>query len=338
MRGMKVSLLLAGISLFCVLSLSGISSGADVSKYPDRTIELVVPFAAGGLADSVARVVAEHVSKDFAQPILVVNKTGAGGVTASVEVLLQTPPDGYKLMLMISGPTTTALALAPDIPYTYDQLTPIAQVSSSAIVFVVKDDSKWQKVKDVMEDVRKNPGNFKGGTAAIGGPLILALSQLFDSAGIDPNLLNIVVFPAGEAGVGVALAGGHVDFACMNYTGALSLIRAGKLRALVVTGSKQASQLPDVPTAAEVGYPGFSMTNWAGVIGPKGVSEHVVKRWNQAIQKTMKDEKFLNTLGKIGVVPDYLGPEAYMKVMKTTYDIAKYYVDKMGLKEKAKQK
>jgi len=209
MRRIISVVLVGGIGLLFFFNQPGVCSGRDVSKYPDNSIDLIVPFNPGGITDRVARVVAEHVSKDFGQQVLVVNKPGGGGAVGTSEVL-RSKPDGYKLMMNVSGPTTTTLVIAPDIPYTWDQLTAITQVSISSIVFCVKGDSRWQNVNEAMNDVRKNPDSFKWSGGSVGSPLVFAVAQLLDNAGIDPNRPVRVVFTGG-APTAVALAGGHID-------------------------------------------------------------------------------------------------------------------------------
>ena len=326
--------LLGSMVLLLLLGFAGVGVGRAASNYPDRNIELVVPFDPGGITDRMARVLAEHVSKDFGKQVLVVNKPGGGGAVGTSEVL-RSNPDGYKLMMNVSGPTTTLLIITPDIPYAWDQLAAIAQISVSPIVFCVKGDSKWASVKEVMDDVRKKPDSFKWSGGSAGSPLVFAAAQLLDNAGIDPNLPIRVVF-TGEAPAATALAGGHIDFVCINPASALPLAKADKLKALAVTGASRSTSFPDVPTGAEAGYPGFTMGNWAGVIGPKGLPDQVVKRWNEVIKKVMSEQSFLKSLENVGGAPSYLGPDAFMKVMETTYKTAEYYADKMGLKRLTK--
>jgi len=332
MRRNEIGFLVFCVGLLLVLNVPGISSAAGA--YPEKSVQMIVPYGPGGITDQIARIVAQDVSAYFNEPVVVVNKPGGGGIVGTSEAL-RSRPDGYRVMMNVAGPTTTALAVAPDIPYAWDDLTAIAQISFSAIVFCVKSDSKWQTVQEMLDDVRKNPEDYKYGAGAVGSPVVFALAQLFESAGIDPNSLTRVVFGGGAATT-TALAGGHVDFACINTIGALSLIKAGKLRGLVVTSPERDSVLPDVPTGREAGYPAFGMSNWAGVIGPKNLPAEVVNAWNLAIKNAMKNEKFLSSLKRIAATPHYADSKAYMKLMKETYEAAVYYVEKLNLRQVTK--
>lgn len=330
---MKKKIYLAMVMVILLgLNITEICYAAN--SYPDRDVTLVVPFGAGGISDRVARVVAQYVSKDFGQPVVVLNKPGGSGIPGTAYTL-NSRPDGYTLQLVSIGATNFAIAASPDIPYTWDQLTSIARVNVSGFVFSVKADTKWQTLKDVVDDVRKDPRRYKYSNGGIVGPSTFATCQLFDSVGIDPNLLIRVTFTGG-AESSAALAGGNVDFASLNLAEVIPLVKAGKLRALAITTTKRSDQLPETPTSSEAGYPNYTMTNWNGVIGPKGLPEYVVKRWNEALQRAMKDNSFLDTLKKTGVTPAYLGPKDYMKVMKETYETGKYFVEKLGLKKVTK--
>jgi tripartite-type tricarboxylate transporter receptor subunit TctC len=306
-------------------------SAQSASPYPAKPITLICPFSAGGASDLVGRAVADYLTKKWGQPVSVVIKTGAGGTTGTVAGL-QSAPDGYSLFLAGNSNGTINPALEKSLPYKWDQPTMVARVATNTMVLIVKADSKWQTAKELVDDIAKNPKNFKLGTGSPAGPSTFCCAQILGGAGIDITLPARVVFQGG-APVVTAVAGGHVDFAAQSVSEVLSLVEAGKIRPLAVTSTERAKQLPNVPTGKEAGFPGFRWLGYSGIQGPPKLPDAVVKQWADALREAMRDPEFQKKMDDVGATPSYLGPEEFKNFLKTDYTEAVQVMDKLGLRQ-----
>jgi tripartite-type tricarboxylate transporter receptor subunit TctC len=222
---------------------------ARAQLYPAREVELVVPFPPGGVTDLTARVVAGYLTKKWGQTVKVVNKVGQGGTTGTMQVL-QSPNSGYTMLMSATGQATQNPALESTLPYRWDEPTLVARTNVSPLVFVVKGDSPWNSVKDVMDAVRQDPTQFMYGTSGAGGVGSIAIAQLLDSAGIDPNKVGRVPLQGG-APLLAAVIEGHTHFAAQYQAEMRELITARKIKPLAVSTASRTPQLPDVPSGRE---------------------------------------------------------------------------------------
>jgi tripartite-type tricarboxylate transporter receptor subunit TctC len=321
------------LSLFVSgLLLTGFGpSTQSAPAYPTKPITLICPFSAGGASDLVGRAVADYLTKKWGQPVSVVIKTGAGGTTGTVAGL-QSPPDGYTLFLAGNSNGTINPALEKNLPYKWDQPTMVARVATNTMVLIVKADSKWKTVKELVDDIAKNPKNFKLGTGSPAGPSTFCCAQILGGAGIDITLPSRVVFQGG-APVVTAVAGGHVDFAAQSISEILPLLEAGKIRGLAVTSPERAKQLPNIPTGKEVGYPGFRWLGYSAIQGPPKMPEAVVRQWADAIKEGMRDPEFQKKMDDVGATPSFLGPEEFKSFLQSDYTEAVQVLDKLGIRQ-----
>jgi tripartite-type tricarboxylate transporter receptor subunit TctC len=321
------------LSLFVSgLLLTGfVPSTQSAPAYPTKPITLICPFSAGGASDLVGRAVADYLTKKWGQPVSVVIKTGAGGTTGTVAGL-QSPPDGYTLFLAGNSNGTINPALEKNLPYKWDQPTMVARVATNTMVLIVKADSKWKTVKELVDDIAKNPKNFKLGTGSPAGPSTFCCAQILGGAGIDITLPSRVVFQGG-APVVTAVAGGHVDFAAQSISEILPLLEAGKIRGLAVTSPERAKQLPNIPTGKEVGYPGFRWLGYSAIQGPPKMPEAVVRQWADAIKEGMRDPEFQKKMDDVGATPSFLGPEEFKSFLQSDYTEAVQVLDKLGIRQ-----
>jgi tripartite-type tricarboxylate transporter receptor subunit TctC len=306
-------------------------SAQSAAPYPTKPVTLICPFSAGGASDLVGRAVSDYLTKKWGQPVTVVIKTGAGGTTGTVAGL-QSAPDGYTFFLAGNSNGTINPALEKNLPYKWDQPTMVARVATNTMVLIVKADSKWQTSKDLVDDVAKNPKNFKLGTGSAAGPSTFCTAQILSGAGIDITLPARVVFQGG-APVVTAVAGGHVDFAAQSVSEVLSLVEAGKIRALAVTSTERAKQLPNVPTGKEAGFPWFTWLGYTGIQAPPNLPDAVVKQWADALREAMRDSDFLKKMDDVGATPNYLGPEEFKTFLKTDNADAVQVLTKLGLRK-----
>ncbi len=238
---MVVALLLMGTTLIMLpIAGCGAASGGD---YPTKSIDMIVPFAPGGTADLVARLTADNMGKRLGQPVNVVNKAGGGGNTGTIEAL-QAKADGYTILLHTVATGQLNPATQADTPFKWDQPTFVSRINTSPLVLIVKSDSPWKTLKDLVEDIRKDPAKFKLGTAGEGGLSVFASAQILEQAGVDSAKLTRVVFTGGAPAV-TAVAGGHIDFAAQNLSEVIDLIKGGKLRGLAISTSSRAKILPE---------------------------------------------------------------------------------------------
>jgi tripartite-type tricarboxylate transporter receptor subunit TctC len=331
-KTVRVWLAISGAANLALILAAGPGGApAAAATYPTRAVDMVVAFAPGGGADVTARLVATYVSKKWGQPINVVNRAGGGGIVGTHEVLTARP-DGYTLMMDNHAVNAMLGASQTDLPFKWDERTPIARVTFDPVFYVVKDDARWRSLKEVVAHIKANPKTFRWGTAHAGGISTFAITQFFAAAGVDIAQTNRVVFPGGAPTL-TALAGGHVDFAGQQWSEVLGLIAGKKIRALAVVLPERVKDFPDVPTAREAGFPELDVVGWQGVAGPPGLPAEVVERWDQAIREAAADPSFLDQAAKIGKVIAYLGPQDFRKYMQAEYDKYLPLAIKMGIRK-----
>ncbi len=310
---------------------SGSVPSLHAQAYPAKGIQLIVSFPPGGSTDIVGRLVANYLSKKWGQPISVVNKPGAGGITGVI-FALQSKNDGYTMLMTVTSVGTTSPAIEKKLPYKWDEMTLIAQTNVSPLVFFVKEDSPWKNLKDVTEDVKKDPTRYSYGTSAPGGPSTFAISSLLDAAGVDPNKVARIVLQGG-APIVAAVAGGHVSFAAQNLSEVLSLIEAKKIKGLAVTTDTRLKQLSDVPTGKESGFAAFNLVGYHGVVGPLKLPDFVIKKWDEGVREALKDAHFVADMEKAGLFAAYLGPVDFKAAQKERYESALRLAEKLGLRK-----
>lgn len=332
-RHMVVSRLLpaALVLALAVVSTAGCSQSSGASSYPTKAVEIIVPFAAGGGTDVVARIAGEHASNKWKQPVSVVNKPGGGGTPGTVEAI-QAKPDGYTLTMLAASTSILNPALQSDLPYKWDDMTFIARVSLSPLVLVVKADSPYKTAKELVEVVKQDPSKFKFGSSGVAGPSTFGVGQLLQAAGVDPTKVDIVPFNGGAPTL-TAVAGGHVDFAAQNLSEVLPLVQGGKLKALAVTSPERVSELPDVPTAREAGYEGFKQVGVFGLAGPKNLPQPVVSKWESVLAEALKDSAFKDRMLKTGNIPSYQDSREYTAWTEDQFNSASDLAIKLNLRK-----
>ena len=284
-------------------------AGAVRAEYPEKPVQIVVPYGPGGSTDLALRALSSVIHEYLGQPVVVLNKTGGGGAVGVVHGLKQ-KPDGYVLMGGAIGAHVLTPAANKAAGYGPGDFTPIAMTQLNPNVFVVKADSPYKSIKDVIEAIKANPGKFKQSNPGPGSIHNFGFNLLMDAAGIPSKSVISVPFKGGAASA-AALLGGHVDFHQTNLTSVIELIKGGKLRALAVTSPQRLKLLPDVPTYAELGYPGVDIYGWRGVIGPKGLPQEIVDKWAAAIKKTQASKAWTGLVTKLGDEPTYMGPKEF---------------------------
>ena len=298
MKTLAASALL-GLAL---LGLVGTGSRAQ-SPYPDRPITLIVPFPPGGVADTVARPVAEALARELRQPVIVENKVGAGGALG-IGAAARAPADGYTLLLSLSSisilPEADAI-LARKPAFALKQFTPIARFTADPTVLVVRADAPWKSLAEFVAAMKQKPGAFNYGSSGNYGTMHVPMEMLKASAGF-----RMVHIPYTGAGPAVqALLGGQVDALASGPSTVLQQIKAGKLRALAHWGDKALAALPELPSLKQSGYP-TQFAQWSALFAPAGTPEPVLQRLRAAARKVATDPQVVATINRAGSPVEYL--------------------------------
>ncbi|MBV9393745.1 MAG: tripartite tricarboxylate transporter substrate binding protein [Methylobacteriaceae bacterium] len=288
----------------CVLALSGISVRAQ--DYPARPVKIIVPFGAGGPADLYARIVAQHLSDALKESFVVDDRPGAGAVIGTSEVA-KAAPDGYTL-LMMSNTHTVNETILPNKSYKLMRdLVPVAPVNFSDLVMVVHPSVPAKTLTEFIALAKARPGALNYASSGTGTPYHMA-GELFKAlSGTD--IVHIPYRGSGEARN--AVIGGHVQMMIDAVTTMAPNVEAGQVRALGVSGQSRSSVLPDVPTIAEAGVPGYEATIWLGLMAPKGTPDAIVQKLNVEIEKVLKRDDIKQDWAKQGATPLLMSPAEF---------------------------
>jgi tripartite-type tricarboxylate transporter receptor subunit TctC len=316
---MKIRL---GVNLV-VLVLVMLMVSAYAADYPAKPVIVMVAYPAGGSTDIGARVLAALAEKEIGQPMVVVNKAGAGGQVGWTELARQ-KPDGYYIGF-INLPAINTVILDPERKATFDMdsFTPIINQVLDPGVIYVKPDSPYKTLKDLIDDARKRPGEIKAGTTGILSDDHLAILMLEEAAKVK---FRIVHFD-GDSPQVTALLGGQIDVNFLNVGGLTPRVKSGQLRALLVMDREKCKFYPDVPTSVELGYPTVLSSSTRGIVGPKGLPEPIVKKLQATFKKAMEDPEHLKNMDKAGLAIKIMMGEEYSKYIKSVHEQVKKLVD-----------
>jgi tripartite-type tricarboxylate transporter receptor subunit TctC len=285
--------------------------GLRAQNFPEKAVTLVVPFPAGGATDPVARALATRMSELWKQPVVVLNRAGAGG-NIGAEAVARSAADGYTLMVC-----TTAIAIAPSL-YTklgYDALrdfAPVSQATSAPNLLVVHPSLPARSVKELVALARARPGDLISASAGTGTSNHLSLLLFINLAKVD-----ITHVPYKGAAPAVAdVVGGHAHMTFAPSPASLGLVQAGRLRVLAVTTASRWSGLPEVPTVAEAGVPGYELTSWVGLLAPSGTPQAVIARIHATVVESLATLGVRDTLVKSGSEPVGSRPDEFARHLK----------------------
>jgi tripartite-type tricarboxylate transporter receptor subunit TctC len=283
--------------------------------YPSRPIQIIVPFPPGGVADLVARPLASALEKNLKQPVVIVNKTGAGG-TVGMQAAAVARPDGYTLMVALSSisvmPEVDALFGRPST-YKLKDFVPIALLSADPTILVVKKESPWKTAAEFVADAKKRPNEIKYSSSGVYGTMHVAMELFAHAAGI--TLRHI---PTGGGGPALtSLLGGHVECASIGPNVAMSHIKAGSLRVLACWGDKRLAALPEVPTLKELGYKGVEFYIWSGFFAPAATPPGAIKVLREATRQAVASPDFKSAMEKMDTPISYLDADDFQKFWDT---------------------
>jgi tripartite-type tricarboxylate transporter receptor subunit TctC len=316
---MKTGWKRAGVLLALAMSFGAASAGAE--DYPTKPVKLIVGFAPGGTVDVVARIIGESLSRKLGKPFIVENRTGANGMIAATAVA-QSDPDGYTIFVSNSSTITLNPTLFKDIKYNPEKdFAPVSTAVSVPLILAVSaDDPKTANIKtlaDLIKMAKEKPDNVVYGSAGNGNITHLAFELLSQKAGV--KMLHVPYRGAAAAQTGLL---GHEVMVVFDTLSAVQQVQAGKFRALAVSSTERLPALPDVPTVAELGYPGFDVTFWVGFFVPKATPQPIVDLLNKEIVAAAKDAEVIKRLEPQGAVMT-LSPAAFgAKIEKETKELA----------------
>lgn len=274
--------LAACLAAFPLLAALPAAAQSDAASYPNKPVRIVVPYTAGGFNDTLARVVGKKLQEAWGQPFVVDNRPGAGTVIGT-ENGLKSPADGYTLTIA-SFPTVVNQYLYRKLPYdTQKDIAPVIVAGATPNLLLVRADSPFKTMKDVIDAAKAAPGRVNYASAGNGTSLHLAMEYFKNVTGT--QLVNIPY--KGSAPMITALLGGEVDVMFDNFPNGQPQVKGGRMRALAITSAKRSPALPDVPTVAEQGYPGFEVSPWYGFMAPAGTPRPILEKLNVEINKIL---------------------------------------------------
>jgi tripartite-type tricarboxylate transporter receptor subunit TctC len=310
MRITKRLLLAAALTL-------GMAGAAAAQAYPNRAVRIIVPFGPGGPADIYARAVGEHLSSVLKQPFVIENRAGAGASVGTIAVA-QAQPDGYTL-LMMSNTHTANETLRPTRGYDLMRdFAPVAPVNASDLVFVVHPSVTAKSLPELIAQAKAQPGTLNYASSGLGTPYHLAGENF--KARADANIVHVPFRNSGDART--AVLGGHAQLMIDAVSLMLPTVSAGQLRALATTGKQRTSVMPDVPTAIEMGVPGFDASIWLGLMAPRGTPPEIIDMLNAEVRRFQAKPETTAAWTRLGIDAISMSPAEFSQFLRD--DIAKW--------------
>jgi len=307
-------------SIAMKLAVAGIalaaSSLAGAQAYPHKPIRMVIPYTPGGSIDNVGRMVADQLQRQLGQPIVIENTPGASGVLGALNVK-KAKPDGYTLLFNASSQAYLPLVVAKK---TYDaerDFTPIGQIGYVPLIVAVNNDVPAKTIAEFVQLVKANPGKYTWATSGLGTTSHLSEEMVNRALGLQ---MEIVPYKGAIPQL-TDVVGGHVSAAISPMPGVTSFVQAGRLRPLAVTSKSRLSSLPNVPTLAESGMPGFELLSWYGIWGPAGLPAEVTERLNAEIGKAVQVASLQAKFADMSFVPTRSTPAQFRQLIAD--DLAK---------------
>jgi len=294
--------------------MTAAANTVSAQSFPSRPVHIFVPYPAGGGVDVLTRTLGKVVSKQWGQSVVVENRPGAGGVIAS-QAVVTAAPDGYTLIMVASGHATNPL-LYPKIPYdTFKDFTPISLLASSPNILLVRADSPFKTMADLIEAAKAKPGSLSFAHAGTGTSTHLAGELLKSLAKID---LNAIPYKGGAPSIN-DLLGGQIPMSFNNGPESVGQLEAGTLRALAVTTADRAPFLPDVPSMSEA-VPGYDTGVWWGLLGPANMPPDVLAKLSHDFVAALNTDAVKERLGKLGALPIGNSPQQFDARIHADYD------------------
>lgn len=325
--------------LILTLALAGCSSSAqgpsETAKedppYPTRQIELVVPAGPGGLTDLTARAVADYVSKKWNQPILVVNKPGAGNVTGLQYGLMQGKPDGYTVVADNIAASVLMVAGMKNPPIKLEDRIFVSKFVENPMCFSVAADSQFKDMKEFVEWTKQNPEKLTHTSLSATSMNALTAAELCKAIGVDYKQTQPILVTSGSEGI-TMIAGGHAILGDQSVQETYPLAAGGKLKVLAIAAKERSPLFPDVPTCQELGID-IDVTWYGGISAPKGTPDYIVKKWDETIAEMVKDQEFINKMNELHANISYLNTADYNASIKEQVERYTQLFDSIGVRQ-----
>jgi tripartite-type tricarboxylate transporter receptor subunit TctC len=294
---------------------------AFAQDFPKHPITMIVPFAAGGTSDVIARAVADAMGADLGQAVVIENVAGAGGSIAFARAA-RSDPDGYTIAIGNAGTSAATYTIYPKLPFTPDSFAPVAMVAKTFGIIALRKDFPANSLAEFIAYAKKNPGKINLGHAGVGSSNFLICKSFVQAAGIDVALV-------GYRGAAPALTdaiGGQIDGVCDAAASVSQAINEKLVKGLVVGSTLRLATLPELPTATEAGLPEFEAQGWNGLFAPKGTPPELIARLNAAARSAVASEavkKRFVDLSTVAPEPNELGPDVLRQLV--THDVEKYH-------------
>ncbi|WP_447920752.1 Bug family tripartite tricarboxylate transporter substrate binding protein [Achromobacter aegrifaciens] len=306
----RIALALAAGLVFCT------GSAAAQATWPAQPVKWIVPYPPGGSTDMLARLVSHKLGERLGQPVIVENKAGAGG-NVGTDFAVKQPADGYTIVMGNIGPISINPALYPDLPYKPQRdLAPVTMLMSVPNLLVVNPSLPVRSVQELIAYAKKAKEPMGYATPGAGTSLHLAGELFASSAGVR---LTHVPYRGSAPGLNDTVAG-HVPMMFDNMPSALQLVKAGKLRALAITSTARSPQLPDVPTMAEAGLPGYEIAGWFGVLAPAATPKPIIERLNKELLAVLAMPEVRDQIGAMGGIISAEGPANFGRYIAAETD------------------
>ena len=301
------------IAIACTaLAALAVAGTVHADAWPDKPVRFVVPYTPGGGTDTLSRHITEKLTQDTRWAFVIDNKPGGGG-NIGLDIVAKAKPDGYTIGMGQTSNIAINPAALPKMPFDPSRdIVPVALVAEQPMVMVVRTDSPWQNLGDMIKAAKARPGEIKQALAGTGTVGHLAGEMLARKVGF--KVLNVPY--KGAAPAITDLLGGQTDYMFATPQAVLGMVQGGRLRALAVSSAKRMGVLPNVPTVAEQGYPGFEAVDWKVIVAPAGTPPEVVKRLNAAAVKALAQPAMIAKLAEEGSIPMSGSPEEVVRYIK----------------------
>jgi tripartite-type tricarboxylate transporter receptor subunit TctC len=304
------------------------SATPSFAEYPDRAIQVIVPYTPGGTVDILARALGARLTVAWGQPVVVLNRPGAGG-SLGAEAAAKAAPDGYTLFLSTNSPLTTNLALYPSLGYEpLRDFEPVILAGENTLVLAASLKLPVKNVAELIALAKSRPGELNAATSGNGSTAHLSLAAFNKSAGVS---ITHVPYRGGALSLTAALSG-EVQLVFSDIVPAAPLVLDNRLNGLAMTGLRRAAVAPDIPTLDESGLRGFSITAWIGLVVPKGTPNDIVQKLNLEVGRALKDPEFVGQISKMGIDPIGSTPDEFAAFLRQEIPRWKQIVQDAGAK------
>ncbi len=304
---------------------------AALADYPERPVNMVIPYGPGGATDISARALSAPLGEIVGEPLIMVNRAGAGGTTGSVSVQ-NADPDGYTLLFARVGTHTVNPAMKETLPYTLDDFEYIGVYEINPVACAVAAGSDIDSMETLAQRVRDNPGTIAYSSSGVGSLLHLAGAMALKEFGVENPVEEAIHIPLGGGGeAATAVLTGTAAFVCTNTSALANFVANGQLRPLMVTTPEPVEGF-DAPTAAELGKPALEqLVGWTGLAGPAGLDPEIVAQWGDWLGQAVQDPAFAEQMESLGSVIDLMDPQESEAFIRGQYEVFDALVDELGM-------